>query len=291
MEVLLMKKVSNINGVLIINKPTGLTSRDVVNSVSKILNTKKIGHTGTLDPLASGVLVITIGKYTKLSEFLMSNFKTYEVKMNLSYLTDTLDTEGTIIEKSNKQVTDKEIIDTIKSFKKTYEQEVPAYSAIKINGKRLYEYARNNEKIELPKRKVIIKDISDINVLGKEITFTCVVSKGTYIRSLVRDIGASLGTYGTMSALNRIKQGNFDIKKAYTLNDIENGEYKLLTLEDILSDIPKIYMDDTKYKSVFNGAKQEEDCSEEYIAYKYHDDFIALYKKYDTNKYRMYVKF
>lgn len=291
MEVLLMKKVSNINGVLIINKPTGLTSRDVVNNVSKILNTKKIGHTGTLDPLASGVLVITIGKYTKLSEFLMSNFKTYEVKMNLSYLTDTLDTEGTIIEKSNKQVTDKEIIDTIKSFKKTYEQEVPAYSAIKINGKRLYEYARNNEKIELPKRKVIIKDISDINVLGKEITFTCVVSKGTYIRSLVRDIGASLGTYGTMSALNRIKQGNFDIKKAYTLNDIENGEYKLLTLEDILSDIPKIYMDDTKYKSVFNGAKQEEDCSEEYIAYKYHDDFIALYKKYDTNKYRMYVKF
>ena len=286
-----MKKVSNINGVLIINKPTGLTSRDVVNNVSKILNTKKIGHTGTLDPLASGVLVLTIGKYTKLSEFLMSNFKTYEVKMNLGYLTDTLDTEGNIIEKSNKQVTNKEIIDTIKSFKKTYEQEVPAYSAIKINGKRLYEYARNNEKIELPKRKVIIKDIYDINVLGKEITFTCVVSKGTYIRSLVRDIGVSLGTYGTMSALNRIKQGNFDIKKAYTLNDIENGEYKLLTLEDILSDIPKIYMDDTKYKSVFNGAKQEEDCSEEYIAYKYHDDFIALYKKYDANKYRMYVKF
>ena len=286
-----MKKVSNINGVLIINKPTGLTSRDVVNNVSKILNTKKIGHTGTLDPLASGVLVLTIGKYTKLSEFLMSNFKTYEVKMNLGYLTDTLDTEGNIIEKSNKQVSNKEIIDTIKSFKKTYEQEVPAYSAIKINGKRLYEYARNNEKIELPKRKVIIKDIYDINVLGKEITFTCVVSKGTYIRSLVRDIGVSLGTYGTMSALNRIKQGNFDIKKAYTLNDIENGEYKLLTLEDILSDIPKIYMDDTKYKSVFNGAKQEEDCSEEYIAYKYHDDFIALYKKYDANKYRMYVKF
>ena len=286
-----MKKVSNINGVLIINKPTGLTSRDVVNNVSKILNTKKIGHTGTLDPLASGVLVLTIGKYTKLSEFLMSNFKTYEVKMNLGYLTDTLDTEGNIIEKSNKQVSNKEIIDTIKSFKKTYEQEVPAYSAIKINGKRLYEYARNNEKVSLPKRKVIIKDIYDINVLGKEITFTCVVSKGTYIRSLVRDIGVSLGTYGTMSALNRIKQGNFDIKKAYTLNDIENGEYKLLTLEDILSDIPKIYMDDTKYKSVFNGAKQEEDCSEEYIAYKYHDDFIALYKKYGANKYRMYVKF
>ena len=286
-----MKKVSNINGVLIINKPTGLTSRDVVNNVSKILNTKKIGHTGTLDPLASGVLVLTIGKYTKLSEFLMSNFKTYEVKMNLGYLTDTLDTEGNIIEKSNKQVSNKEIIDTIKSFKKTYEQEVPAYSAIKINGKRLYEYARNNEKIELPKRKVIIKDIYDINVLGKEITFTCVVSKGTYIRSLVRDIGVSLGTYGTMSALNRIKQGNFDIKKAYTLNDIENGEYKLLTLEDILIDIPKIDMDDTKYKSVFNGAKQREDCSEEYIAYKYHDDFIALYKKYGANKYRMYVKF
>ena len=286
-----MKKVSNINGVLIINKPTGLTSRDVVNSVSKLLNTKKIGHTGTLDPLASGVLVLTIGKYTKLSEILMSNFKTYEVKMNLGYLTNTLDTEGNIIEKSNKQVSNKEIIDTIKSFKKTYEQEVPAYSAIKINGKRLYEYARNNERISLPKRKVIIKDIYDINVLGKEITFTCVVSKGTYIRSLVRDIGASLGTYGTMSALNRIKQGNFDIKNAYTLNDIENGNYKLLTLDDILSDIPKIYMDDTKYKSVFNGAKQEEDCSEEYIAYKYHDDFIALYKKYDANKYRMYVKF
>lgn len=282
---------SNVNGILIVNKPSGLTSRDVVNKVSKILGTKKIGHTGTLDPLATGVLILTIGRFTKLSEFLMSNYKTYEVKMELGYLTDTLDTEGTILERSDKNVSNDEIINTIKSFVKEYIQEVPIYSAVKINGKKLYEYARNNEKVELPKRKVEIKDITDIKIHDKEISFTCEVSKGTYIRSLVRDIGEKLDTYATMISLKRTKQGNFTINDSYTIDKIEKGNFKLLNLNDIFVDIPIINVNEKKYKKVFNGIKQEENINAEYIAYKYKNDFVALYKKYDNNNYQMYVKF
>lgn len=278
------------NGILVVDKPGNMTSRDVVNIVSNVLKTRKIGHTGTLDPLATGVLVLTIGKYTKLTEFLTSTFKTYEVEMVLGYATDTLDVTGKKIKKSDKTITNDELIGVIKSFIKTYEQEVPIYSAVKINGKKLYEYARNDEIVELPKREVCISDIRDIEIVNESVKFTCEVSKGTYIRSLVRDIGEKTGTYATMSKLRRIKQGDFDIREAYSLEGIKNNTYKILGLNDILTGYPVENIDDVKYKEIINGVKQKYDYKSDYLVFKYDDKYVALYRKSD-DYYKMYVKF
>lgn len=282
---------SKYNNILVINKPSGMTSRDVVNRISKALNTKKVGHTGTLDPMAKGVLVITTGKYTKLNEILTSTFKEYLVELVLGYETDTLDVTGKVVKESNNIVDEKRIKTVIESFKGTYKQEVPAYSAVKINGKRLYEYARENKTIELPKREVNIKDISCISISGNTVSFKCVVSKGTYIRSLVRDIGVDLGTYATMSDLVRAKQGKFSIENAYTIEDIEQGKFTSLKIEDILDDLYTVNIDDKVYKDVSNGVVKEYNIKEDYILFKYFNDDIALYKRKGKNEFGMYVKF
>ncbi len=285
-----MEKNSNIDGILVINKPVGCTSRDVVNKLIHIFNTKKIGHTGTLDPLASGVLVCTLGKCTKLNEFLTSTFKEYHVEFVLGFETDTLDITGTQVKTSNKVVSNTEINTAILKFACTYMQEVPLYSAVKINGKKLYEYARHNEKIEPPKKEVTIESIENININRNDISFDCKVSKGTYIRSLVRDIGNSLGTYATMTNLKRLSQGNFSIDEAYSLKDIENGNYKILTKEEVLKDIYSIEVDENLYKKVTNGAKIELSMDYEYITFTRENKILCLYKK-DNGIYRLYVMF
>lgn len=282
---------SKYNNILVIDKPSGMTSRDVVNRISKALNTKKVGHTGTLDPMAKGVLVITTGKYTKLNEILTSTFKEYLVELVLGYETDTLDVTGKVVKESNNIVDEKRIKAVIESFKGTYKQEVPAYSAVKINGKRLYEYARENKTIELPKREVNIKDISCISISGNTVSFKCVVSKGTYIRSLVRDIGVALRTYATMNDLVRTKQGKFSIENAYTIEDIEQGKFTSLKIEDILDDLYTVNIDDKVYKDVSNGVVKEYNIKEDYILFKYFNDDIALYKRKGKNEFGMYVKF
>ncbi|MBD9114902.1 tRNA pseudouridine(55) synthase TruB, partial [bacterium] len=153
-----------MNGILIVNKSEGFTSRDVVNKLSKIFNTKKIGHTGTLDPIAKGVLVVVIGKYTKLCEDLTQTFKEYIATFKLGILTDTLDITGKILDEKDVTVTEEEIRNVIASYKCVYDQEVPIYSSVKINGRKLYEYARNGENVVLPKRKVDIKNIEVIDI-------------------------------------------------------------------------------------------------------------------------------
>jgi tRNA pseudouridine55 synthase len=285
-----MENISNINGVLVVNKPSGMTSRDVVNKLSKILGTKKIGHTGTLDPMAEGVLVCTIGKCTKLSLFLTSENKSYKAEMILGYETDTLDTTGTTLLTSSKSVSNEDITKTIKSFIGTYIEEVPIYSAVKVNGKKLYEYARNNIEVTLPKKEVQINDINSIEINYPKVTFICNVSKGTYIRSLIRDIGRSLNTYASMSALERTSQGKYTLDDAYTLEDIEKGEYHILSIEEVLSDVPSIETDEILYKKVSNGVELELSNKDEYILFKSNGELTALYKK-DKNKFRMYVKF
>lgn len=289
LDKLLMKNVYNT--ILVINKPSGMTSRDVVNKISRALNTKKVGHTGTLDPMAKGALVITTGKYTKLNEILTSTFKEYLVEMILGYETDTLDISGSTLKESNITADEGQIKAVIESFKGTYNQEVPAYSAVKINGKRLYEYARENKEIELPKREVKIKDIRDIVISGNKVSFKCTVSKGTYIRSLVRDIGTKLGTYATMSDLVRTKQGKFSIEDAYTIEDIEQGKFTSLKIEDILDNLYTVNIDDKVYKEVSNGIVKEYNIEEDYILFKYSNTDIALYKRKENNKFGMYVKF
>ena len=278
-----------MNGIIVINKEKGYTSRDVVNIISKKFGTKKVGHTGTLDPIAEGVLVVTIGKCTKLCDYLTSNDKEYIAEFSLGYETDTLDNTGTVIKTSNKTVNNDDIKRVIKSFICSYNQKVPKYSAVKVNGKKLYEYARDNIDVMLPSRKVIIKNIEilDINSIIK---IKCVVSKGTYIRSLIRDIGESLGTYGTMTSLVRTKQGNFDIKDSYTISDIENNNYKFIDIDELFKDYKKVNTDYELYKKINNGAEIENIYNSKYVLFYYNDNLISIYEEYKKNKLRLFIK-
>ena len=245
-----------MDGILVVNKEKGYTSRDVVNKVSKILGTKKIGHTGTLDPLATGVLVLCIGKGLKVVELLMDHDKEYIAKFKLGVDTDTLDITGKVLNVCDKKITKEEILDVLNKFKGLIKQEVPKYSAVKVNGKKLYEYARNNIEVKLPIKEVNIYklELLDYNEENMEVTISCRVSKGTYIRSLIRDIGSSLGTYATMTELNRTKLGIYDINNSYLLSDIENGKYKLLNIKDIYPEAKKIIInDDNLLKKIKNG--------------------------------------
>ena len=242
-----------MDGIIVLNKEKNCTSRDVINKLYHILNTKKIGHTGTLDTIAEGVLVCAIGKYTKLVPLITSYDKVYIAEIKLGLKTDTLDITGNILEEKEVNIPKDNIINTFHNFPKSYMQTVPKYSAIKINGHKLYEYARNNIDIELPKRLVNIYSLELISFHNNIIKFKAHVSKGTYIRSLIQDICSNINTIGTMLSLTRIKQGNFNINNSYTINDIINNNYKLLKVEEFL-DYPHLYLDAITLKKVRNGA-------------------------------------
>ena len=267
-----------MNGLVVVNKEAGKTSRDVVNELNHIFSTKKIGHTGTLDPIATGVLVCLIGKYTKLVDLITSYDKEYIATIKLGVKTDTGDITGHILEENNPAVTLSEVEEMLLNFPKTYDQEVPIYSAVKIQGKKLYEYARENISVSLPKRKVNIYNLELISFKDNLITFKAQVSKGTYIRSLIQDICTKLHTIGTMSSLIRTKQGKFDIKDSYTLNDIKNNNYKLLDLQDFL-DYPIISLPDTLIKKVSNGGVIPNTFNiQDKVIFTYQDSYIAIYE-------------
>ena len=241
----------DFSGVIALNKKSGPTSRDYVNEISKIFGLKKVGHTGTLDPLAEGVLLITIGKATKIAELLTSTYKEYIAEVIMGIKTDTYDIEGKIIEKANIPE-NINLSAALNHFQTTYLQQVPIYSAIKVNGKKLYEYARNNEKIELPKKNVTIKKIELLSKSNNKFTFRAIVSKGCYIRSLINDIGLYLNIPMTMSKLTRISQGDIRIEESYTLEDIRNNNFKLLSIEKCLN-YPVIILDKDLAFKVSNG--------------------------------------
>ncbi len=268
-----------MNGIFIIDKEKNMTSRDVVNKVSKILGTKKIGHTGTLDPLATGVLVLCVGKATKLVDLITGYDKEYIAKVCLGTLTDTLDITGNIIKEKETNITKEEIENALKSFIPGYEQEVPIYSAVKINGKKLYEYARNGETVELPKRYIKINSIdliSDIEYKNGKTYFSFItnVSKGTYIRSLINDIGKKLNTYGTMLELRRTKQGNFKIEDSSNIN-----EPKIIKIEEILKDYYKVEIEGDLYKKISNGVKIKNEENKDIVVFTHNKEVIAIYKK------------
>lgn len=272
---------NDLSGILIINKEKNMTSRDVVNNVSKILGIKKIGHTGTLDPMAEGVLVLTIGKATKIGELLTSYEKEYVAGVKVGVLTDTLDITGTILKEKrvSKKIDYKELCN---SFKKKYLQEVPKYSAVKVNGKKLYEYARNGLDVELPKKEVEIKEIELLDSNDDSFEFRCLVSKGTYIRSLIRDMGLSVDEYFTMSSLIRTKQGQFSIDNAYTIKDVEDNNFKILSIEESL-DYPIIELDDYSYKKVSNGCKIDNTYNiDDKVIFTYKNMVVAIYEKNDN---------
>ena len=247
-----------MNGIIVINKPKDYTSRDIVNIVSKKLNTKKVGHTGTLDPLATGVLVLPIGRALKVSELLTSNTKEYVAEVILGYETDMLDITGTEIKRNIPSVTKEELLKVLKSYIGKYNQEVPLYSAVKVGGRKLYEYARSGTPVIPPSKEVEVYSlelISDLKHIKGAVEFTirCEVSKGTYIRSLIRDIAYSLNTYGTMKNLIRTRQGIFTLKDAYTLKDIEENNYKLLSIKECLPNIKTTIIEEPLLTKVKNG--------------------------------------
>ena len=247
-----------MNGIIVINKPKDYTSRDIVNIVSKRLNTKKVGHTGTLDPLATGVLVLPIGRALKVSELLTSNTKEYIAEVILGYETDMLDITGTEIKRNIPSVTKEELLKVLKSYIGKYNQEVPLYSAVKVGGRKLYEYARSGTPVIPPSKEVevyTLELISDLKHIKGAVEFTirCEVSKGTYIRSLIRDIAYSLNTYGTMKNLIRTRQGIFTLKDAYTLKDIEENNYKLLSIKECLPNIKTTVIEEPLLTKVKNG--------------------------------------
>lgn len=278
-----------MNGLLLINKDKNMTSRDVINKLNHIFSMKKIGHTGTLDPLATGVMICLFGKYTKLVDLITGYDKEYIAEIKLGVKTDTLDITGNVIETQNIKVTNEDILKVFSNFPKEYMQKVPIYSAVKINGKKLYEYARNNQLIELPKRKVNIYNLELISFNKDIITFKVKVSKGTYIRSLINDLCKKLNTIGTMNNLIRTKQGNFDIKDSYKLEDILNGNYKFQNIKEFL-DYPVIEIPDKYIKKVENGNKIENvfNIDDKVIFTKNNKD-LAIYENKNNTLYPLII--
>lgn len=282
-----------MNGILAIYKEKGYTSRDVVNILSKELGTKKIGHTGTLDPMATGVLVLCIGSSLKLVELLMNHDKEYIAKIRLGLETDTLDITGNVLKEENvREISKEEIQEVLKRFCGKIKQMVPKYSAIKVNGKKLYEYARNGIEVDLPVKDIEIYDLKLISdIKNNEFYIKCHVSKGTYIRSLVRDIGYALGTVATMVELERTKLGNFDLEDTYTLEDIQSGMYQLLSPETVLG-LPRVTVDKVLEKKIRNGQVLDKFFDDDMAMIMNEDNIlIAIYQKYDGNKVKPYRMF
>lgn len=245
--------LTDYSGIILVNKEKNMTSFDVVDEISKLFGIKRVGHTGTLDPLAEGVLIVAIGKATKVVELLTATYKEYVAKVELGIKTDTLDITGkTLATKEIPPLTN--LQKTLDSFKKTYLQEVPIYSAVKVKGKKLYEYARQNEEVTLPKKPVTIKEIKLLDSNETTFTFKALVSKGCYIRSLINDIGESLNTYATMSELTRTKQGKVSIEETLTLNDIKNGNFKIYSIDEVL-DLDVITVKEAIVKKIRTGNK------------------------------------
>lgn len=251
-----------IDGLILINKPKGWTSHDVVNKLRSILHQKKIGHTGTLDPMATGVLPVLLGNATKLSKYLIEHDKTYIAVIKLGLKTNTGDEEGEIIERKEVNIDilkNTYIENVLKSFIGKQKQKPPMYSAIKINGKKLYEYARNNEFVEIPERDIEVYEakLLEINRNELEIKIQLSVSKGTYIRKLCEDISEKLGTVGYMKELVRTRVDKYNIKDSidldYIKNNIDNVNNFCISIEEIFDGNNKIILPKDKLKHFLNG--------------------------------------
>ena len=253
-----------MDGIIIINKHEGCTSHDIVYQVKKIVD-NKVGHTGTLDPMATGVLPLLIGKGTQCSKYLINHDKTYQVRLQLGQKTDTADREGNIIEEKSveEKYLDKKIVkEILKSFIGKQEQVPPMYSAIKVKGKKLYEYARKGQVVEVEPRKIEIYSIEliEINTVNKQIEFQVSCSKGTYIRSLCEDIAIKFGTVGYMHALKRIQVGEFNLSAAITLEELKNNsiewiESNLISIEELFKEKTKILLEKQRLQPLLNGVK------------------------------------
>ena len=273
-----------MDGVIIVDKPINYTSRDVVNIIGKKYHTKKVGHTGTLDPLATGVLVICINRATKIVELLTSYDKEYIATFKFGVLTDTLDILGNVIKDETCILEKSDIIHAMKQIEGTYMQEVPIYSAVKINGKKLYDYAREGLEVELPKHEVSISNLELLDFKIEDnhtvVTMKCHVSKGTYIRSLGNDIANILGTNAIMTALRRTKQGHFTIENSQKIDDITETT-SLISIGECLS----------MYKKEIASISLEDDILNGKIIDNLYDDENILFMDEDNNPIALYTSY
>ena len=249
-----------MDGFINVYKEKGQTSHDVVNKVRKIFATRKVGHTGTLDPNATGVLPIAVNNATKVIEYMEHDDKTYVAELTLGIITDTEDIWGNILEENSVNVTKDEIEDVIKSFIGKQKQVPPMYSALKVNGKKLYELAREGKVIERETREIEIFSIEEIEIIENKISFKVHCSKGTYIRTLCKDIGKKLGCGAAMSALKRVQAGGFTINNAVKLSELEKDKEKyVLDLEIPLKKFSVIELNDEEGRKYINGIKLKTD--------------------------------
>ena len=245
-----------MNGVIVVDKPRGLTSNKILGKVKRILNIKKAGHTGTLDPFATGVLPICINEATKLIPYFNEEFKEYIGTVRLGIETDTLDETGNIINtKTVGKIEESDILTCLYSFKGNISQIPPMYSALKINGVRLYSMARKGEVVERKPREIYIDKIELLSFNSPFIQFYVRCSKGTYVRSLASDIGSRLGYGGSLKELKRVSSGQFKLDDSYNLNEIEERKYKLTGINELLKDYSNINVDDELEKIIRNGKK------------------------------------
>ena len=275
-----------MNGFILVNKKKDMTSRDVVNILTKILKTKKIGHTGTLDPFAEGILLVAVNKGLKVVKLLNYKDKEYIAKVKLGIKTDTLDMTGNIVEEKKEELNKEELAQLLKSFIGEYSYEVPIYSAIKVNGKKLYEYARNNQKVELPIKNSYIYDIKLIDFKDNSFTFSVKVSNGTYIRALVRDISKKLNKLMTLEELTRTKVDNLLIENSYTLEDIKNNNFKLLKINDLLN-YKEVELSRDLEDKVLNGNKIKLDEKEDNILFIKEKEEIAVYTREECDIFKV----
>lgn len=280
------------SGILVVNKEKNMTSRDVVDIACNKLKTKHIGHTGTLDPIATGVLVLGINEGCKIIDLLTSASKVYQAEIIVGVQTDTLDITGKIEKTYNiENLTKEQIQQALSYFHGKYLQEVPKYSALHVNGKRLYEYARNQEEVILPKREVEIYEIEQLGNIEKQdgyYTFSirAHVSKGTYIRSLIRDIGNRLGYPCTMKNLVREKQGNFSLEDCVSIQEIDF--HKVRKIEDALVDYERIFVDSKVEKQVENGSILTLDTTHDFVLLmNQQQELLAIYERYSKDRTKM----
>ena len=248
-----------MNGIIVIRKEKGYTSHDVVAKLRGILHMKKIGHTGTLDPEAEGVLPVALGKGTRLVELLTEKEKTYEAVMRLGVSTDTQDMTGAILKESEVSVTEEEIKNAASSFIGDQLQIPPMYSALKVNGKKLYELAREGKEVERKARPLHFYQIEILEIHLPLVKMRVSCSKGTYIRTLCHDMGEKLGCGGAMEALLRTKSGDFTLEQSMTLQETEEAvkagtiEEKIISIEEVLSSYPAVYAKEEGDRLLANG--------------------------------------
>ena len=266
-----------MEGIIVVNKPKGITSFDVIRKLKKILKTKKIGHTGTLDPLATGVMLMCVGKATKLASDLEAKDKVYIADFDIGYATDTYDIEGKKIAENIIEISKENLEQSIKKFIGNIKQVPPMYSAIKIDGNKLYHLARKGIEVERPERDVTIEYINLLDFKDNKAKIETKVSKGCYIRSLIYDIGQDLGTYATMTALQRKQVGDYSLEDSYSLEQIEemvlNNDFKFLkTVEEF-----------------FSYDKYSLQTEKEFILYK-NGNTVKVKENLENKKYRIYFQ-